>query len=329
MIDTTLPQNIGGGKQSDRIQWIDYLKGFTILGVIFVHASGHPDWWTANHVNTIFFFMAGMFFKARPFGEFIRRHALSLLLPFIIFFILSYPFRVIVELWDTRSFDAVTWDMIFDIFKVAARSDYLYANVPLWFLLCIFWVQVFYYALSRLPRWATAVALFFIWALWNIISEIPTPFMLNNALCWTLYFGLGNLLGKTISRIVDNRVNATIVIVAGIVIMLLTNLITAETHHAENLFFISWCVVLMATASLLKNAPFLDWLAFFGANTLVILGTHLWILIPLGRVQYLLTRTHSTSMALIITVLCAILMIPTAILINRYFPAAAGKLRRC
>ena len=278
MLKINILQN-GGVKTQSRIIWIDLLKGLTIIGVIFVHAIGHPSWWHPSHVNAPFFFMAGMFFKPKPFGEFIKKNTYALLIPFIIFFLLSYPVKVVSDLWDYHSLSAVNWGMIGDVFKIQGRSDYLYVNVPLWFILCLFWVQIFYWLISRLPLWANVLVLAGIWLFSDFISAIPTPFMINNAVVWTLFFGVGNLSGKFIVEIVKNRSTTLAIIFVGSIVMIAVNYLLDRAPVTDTMFYMVWCIVVLASASLLdgKSGVWVDWLGFLGANTLDILGFHIWV----------------------------------------------------
>ena len=75
-----------------------------------------------------------------------------LIVPFLLFFIISYPFRLVVEFWDYKDWSHLSWGMLGDLFDISARSDYLYANVPLWFLLCLFMVTMIWWFISYLPK---------------------------------------------------------------------------------------------------------------------------------------------------------------------------------
>ncbi len=230
-----------------------------------------------------------------------------------------------LHLWDAGSIEGFDWGMPLDLFQIRNRSDYLRLNVSLWFILCIFWVQIFYYCISRLPLWANALTLLAIWLLWDFFAQIPAPFMINRAICWTLYFGLGNLTGQYIIKLVENPRNSAMIFIAGSVIMLLIDLLLDRSGLSKNIFFICWCIVAVAGASFLKKLPGLDWLGFFGANTLLILCTHIWVLTPFERLMFKLTRTTSPLYAAIITLFTAIFVIPIILIVNRYFPFAAGK----
>ena len=50
---------------SNRIAYIDLLKGIAIIGVVWFHSNIPPSWLTAFLVNSIFFFISGCFFNRR------------------------------------------------------------------------------------------------------------------------------------------------------------------------------------------------------------------------------------------------------------------------
>lgn len=180
-----------------RIDFLDLARGWVIFLVVWVHAD-HPFWVTPNFVNAFFFFLAGFFFKKIPFKVFMGKQVKGLLVPFLFFYVLSYPFRIILHYWDYRTLEGFDWACIFDLFDCASRSDYLFVNVPLWFILCILVMRFYYWFLCTLPRkllWGIALALL---AAGPFFQSIPSPFMMNNACYWLGFFMLGNLSGKTL-----------------------------------------------------------------------------------------------------------------------------------
>lgn len=152
------------------------------------------------------FLPGGMFFRPRPFREFLPRQVRMLVVPFVFFFLLSYPFRVLLDLWDYRSLDAVRWGMVFDVFRIESSREYLYANVPLWFLMCLFMVQIFYWGLYQLKKWHVVMALFALWLLGAVMRGVPSPLMMNRAAYFIIFFGCGNLLGPWIVKGCEDRV---------------------------------------------------------------------------------------------------------------------------
>lgn len=300
------------------------------MGVIFIHAPGCPEAWTPNHVNTIFFFLAGIFFKPKPFKPFLHKSFRMLLLPFLFFYLISYPFRICMNYWDTRSWEAVRWDSIFDLFQLSARPDYLYVNVPLWFILCIFFVQLIYWGLSHFSRRVVVLLLLAIFIFDEFIqTEISTPFMINNAFHWLLYFGAGNLLEKPLFLRLGLPGWQVAVVLAAVGVMLLTAWLPAPTIIAANmltnLHFLAYCIGALALCSFLQGKKHLGWIRFYGTNTLIVLGTHMILLTPLFRLVQKQAHGASIGTAILSSVLCALLVIPVIKCLSKYVPALVGK----
>ena len=315
-----------------RIDYIDFLKGLTILGVIFVHSGGHPSWFTPNHVNTIFFFLAGIFFKPRPFKQLVKKNFYSLIIPFLFFFLLSYPVNLIFEYWDHRELSALSWDAIFDLFEIHTRADYLSVNVPLWFILCIFVVQMIYWCISHFPQWGQWASMAVIFMVSGYINEnVPTPFMINNAVYFTLYFGIGNLLGLYLIKWFGNKSLRIIIIALSLILVLASYWCLSipelqKSKMVESIHFLGYSICCMGLCSFLNGIKRLEWLRFFGINTLVILGVHILFLIPINRCLYMLmNHQESIILAILDTTLCALIMIPVIIFINQAIPIATGK----
>ena len=144
-------RNIQNRRDGDRIDYIDLLKGVTIILVVWSHTN-HPLWLDRDIVNITFFFLAGIFFKRKTFKKFINSKCRTLILPFLVFYVIAYPFRIGVHYWDNGEIYNYEFERIFDLFSVAARGDYLLINVPLWFLLALFFIELYYYFLSRLSK---------------------------------------------------------------------------------------------------------------------------------------------------------------------------------
>lgn len=132
-----------------RIDYIDVIKGVTIWAVVWFHTS-HPSWLTALLVNSIFFFLSGFFFKRKSLKTFISEKVRYILVPFSFFYLVSYPFRILMHYWDNRTLRTFDWGCLFDVFECSAKTDYLFVNVPLWFLLCFFVISILYYFISYL-----------------------------------------------------------------------------------------------------------------------------------------------------------------------------------
>ena len=123
-------------KNRDRIEWIDIAKGIGIILVVFGHVwrKNIPQNWLYSFHMPLFFFISGWLvdlenLKKIRWIEFITKKALTLLVPYILFVILTYLYWIIVES-HFRAFD----------------------KGPLWFLLALLGVEIIAKAVSFLLK---------------------------------------------------------------------------------------------------------------------------------------------------------------------------------
>jgi len=91
----------------------------------------------------LYFFLSGLFFKPyENYSGFLTRKVNKLLIPFLFFHILSC---IIIPLRHRTPFEwHILWDWIF--------SQCVYPNGPLWFLVCLLWLNQIFYALFKIAN---------------------------------------------------------------------------------------------------------------------------------------------------------------------------------
>ena len=246
------------------------------------------------------------------------------------FYIASIPFRYIVDLWDTRSFEAFNWNRILDIFKIIDRSDYLTLNVPLWFLMTLFMIQSFSFIVFRLKKWIIFVLALLSLLFFDELESIPSLFMINNALAWFGYFAIGYLSGKPLIKYLNSLPRKVFVFLLSLFILIgcivFEQLEIADWHNLiGKTKLIAFIICFMTFFSFLNGMKSLQFLRFFGKNSLIVLGAHLWILIPIQVITYRLLRTFHPLIGLGMAIATAILLVPVIIWMNRYIPFLVGK----
>lgn len=310
-----------------RIDFIDLVKGITILWIIWIHTD-HPDF--GNYRNPVFFLISGIFFKITDTKTFFTKRIWTIVIPFLFFYLLSIPFRFIVDLWDTRSVGSFDWYRVADIFKIEERHDYLSLNVPLWFLLTLLIIQSYSFLVFRLKR--SIILIFCILSLifFDYLNTIPTPLMINNALAWFGYFGIGYLIGKPLISFLNTLKRK--VFIFGITLFVLLGCIWMEhleVYDWNNLIgktkVIIFIICFMSFFSFFNGWNKLEILRFYGKNSLIVLGAHLWILLPIERIMFRLLRYHSPWVGLGMAVLTAIILIPIINWMNNKVPFLIGK----
>ncbi|MBR4041821.1 MAG: acyltransferase family protein [Bacteroidaceae bacterium] len=309
-----------------RVDYIDLIKGIAIWGVVWVHTS-HPSWLT---LNFIFFILGGFFFKRKPFKTFLREKVQHILIPFLFFYLLSYPYRIIEYYWDNRTLVNFNWDCIFDLFKFVPYHDYLFVNVPLWFLVCFFSIQLLYYFISYLDKRSIIVIALLCLGLKNVLFSIPTFFMVNNAFYYMGFFALGNIVGKPwIAKLKDMHFRKVSLIISLLLLAMLfipINSITGwwyETAYQVKLFMVFF--ILMSVASWFNEKRYLSLLRFYGENSLTILGLHLIPLIVLKRITNAIFGETTIFAGFVQSVIVMAIMYVVILFCNKYIPFLVGK----
>lgn len=322
----------------NRIDYIDLLKGITIFCIIWFHVSYDDlgNEWSFGQIGNIFFFiMSGFFFKPTlDFKSFLKKRTITLLVPFLFFYFASIPFRFFLDYWDYHTLEAFDWGRVLELFLIEAKSDYLTLNVPIWFLLTLFVIQFISNYVFLLPKTIIAIFILSTFIFKDILSNWPTIFMLNNALCWFGYFAIGYLLGRFILNKLQSKqekVKIFIYFLVGFIISylyidifnlnFLKSIILPLRH-------ISFFFVFLTALSFLPYFRYNGILKYAGNNSLIILGCHMWFLIPLIRINHSLFHLEDPIRGFVVSIMCLLLTIPVIYILNKHTPFLIGKLKK-
>ncbi len=182
-------------KDTNRLDYIDILKGFGIILMVLGHMwFGHFNYETylyAFHMP-LFFLISGYLFKApENLGVSIRKKMRSLLVPYFVFgfiyffawLILNYP-------------SAGDWPYHLKGVLLLSVEGIPYESA-LWFLMVLFWVWLLYTLLQRSIKdpWVLALVVILISAvgsLWGNHVPFLLPWGWQNAMAVLLFFWLGH-----------------------------------------------------------------------------------------------------------------------------------------
>ena len=122
-----------------RIAFVDVAKGITMVTVVWLHLGHSPERFLNLFFMPLFFFLSGMFFNTEGgFRNFLRRKSKALLLPLLTGTILG----LLVE-WLVYDFS--DWDDI----PGRYYNFTLLGNVPLWFIVSLYWSMLIVYCVER------------------------------------------------------------------------------------------------------------------------------------------------------------------------------------
>lgn len=309
-----------------RVDYIDVIKGVAIWGVIWRHTS-HPDWLT---LNFIFFILGGFFFKRKPITLFLKEKIQYIIIPFLFFYIVSYPYQILVHYWDYGTLSSFRWGCILDLFSVSTSTNYLIVNMPLWFLICFFVIQLLYYFISYLDKRLIFAIVILCLCSKSFLFSIPTPFMINAAFYYMGFFALGNLVGKPwIEKLKEVRFRRVSLIIS---IFLFAALFIPINNLNDWMYDAAYAIkllmaffIMMSVASWFNEKRYLSLLRFYGENSLTILGLHLLPLIVLQRISYAILGEYTPLIGFIQSTIVMAIMYVVILFCNRYIPFLVGK----
>ncbi len=327
--DTFTPSDIQS-IDSKRVTWIDLAKGICIILVIMVHVVG------GNKLGIVglqlrvplYFTLSGLFFKDYgSFKTFLLKKTNKLIVPFVFFYFVS---QTVIKLWPA-DFELIGFQGYLTVFK----SD-MWFNIALWFLLCLFEVNVIYYVVQRICRakWLRYCVVFAAGILGAILSkhEINLPIYIDSALTALPIFVFGTTIRQ--SAIMQESKHATLQAVAGCIaiigLVVLWKFITPSSiEFRANVISGSYVVALIsscvAVVSLLLICKRIKWLPFFsyiGRYSIVMLCVHILYMFLLRHLGL-----HDHKLILVGITMLSWLTIPLAIKYIPYFVAQKDLIR--
>lgn len=165
--------------------YIDILKGIGIVMVVFGHLNPgiYLEKWIYSFHMFLFFFLSGYVFKKKSdLKHQFKASFKTLIIPYIfwnglaiIFSLIIQEYTIVEALKKMLFFDGVSW------------------NSPVWFLVVLFWIRIFYQLISTKKFVIISImSLMLIGSYYSVFSTLPFGFdIVPNAI---IFFGIGILL---------------------------------------------------------------------------------------------------------------------------------------
>ena len=317
-----------------RIEYVDLLKGFTILWVVWFHMQS-PEFVKIPIRMPLFFFISGIFFKPYPLKEFVRKKFNTLIVPFFFFYFLYIAYRFLV--WGFFKVFSSTPSADFSFGEVLPfvelfRTGSMPCNPPLWFIVALLIFQCVLYCITMFFKHrkfqiisCVVVAVIF------IISFHDGPGTLYPGLINFCFYAGGFLLGKSLLTMIEGGRKMHIYIWLAIIpiiyyiLRLIDNPILLIIIKDVGFFFGIACFVLVF--KFISEYNLASWLKFWGKNSYIVLGLHVVCLDFCGTVYDVVTRKGPMGNVESFCMLFVIFAILWCIirLLNRYVPFLVGK----
>lgn len=191
---------------------LDILRGIAIIFVIFGHVTRDVNiqsyiW--GFHMP-IFFLISGVLFEPPKYEgtfAFVKSKFKSLMIPYTFFYLLTMVYWMLIER-NTRGSDLTITSQLVGLFYGTYSLDFMYFNGALWFLPCLFSMEIIYWFVEKIKnRWLllTIVVAMHVVGLSFVDIMGGAPLGLNAAMIALCFYAIGHLFQKEIYGLSNKR----------------------------------------------------------------------------------------------------------------------------
>lgn len=300
-----------------RLDYIDIAKSFGMMTIVWGHIV-HVGWSNmmvyAFHIP-LFFFMSGMMFNSNKYPfvwDFIKRRTKTLLLPYFVFSLITWLLWVVMRVAMNDATDY--WNPLLQTFIAQGSAGFLRHNIPLWFVPCLFVVEVLFFLINKLSKVGTIVSLIICSLIGDYMirggySEVfrLLPWSIEGAMSSILFYAAGYGLIKKFGhqQLIKYVINSkSLYLGVGIVLTISLYFLSVQNSYVtigsnklgDNtwLFYLNGFIGIVAMlifSILIAETKFksllalkvMDYVKWFGKNSFYVMATHFPIKEIFGR----------------------------------------------
>lgn len=293
---------------NNRLDYIDIAKAVGMFAIIWGHILLHG--WSNLFVYSfhipLFFFLSGMVFNGAKYDSLwrlVKRRAKTLLLPYLLFSVLTWI------IWaGTKIVSHEQVNLFFPLLEtVFAQGSvgYVVHNLPLWFVPCLFVVEVVYYCMNKLPEWLVVICCVCCAFIGNYMIRGghldffgQLPWSIEGAMNAISFYALGNILinhiahQKLVDKISSYKVFSIFTITILTIVLLFSSIHNGEISVGSNklgnntvLYYINaligitttiaFCVLLsQIRTKIAMGTRIMNYVKWFGRNSFYVMATH-------------------------------------------------------
>jgi fucose 4-O-acetylase-like acetyltransferase len=323
-----------------RINWIDLVKGFGIVLVIYAHNFPYLETYIYGFHMPLFFFISGLFHPKELNITIVKKRAKQILIPYFIWSFLLFLFWFFIgrKFGDSIDLNVSAFKNFIGIFYAQGGVEYMNWGIPMWFLPAIFLNLIIFGFVKKIKR--NSYQILCVLALISFGFLIPKIFEIN--LIWSLdvsmvslFFYASAFYLKDFFLKIKNQYELTILFG-----LLLAHIFCSiyfsqkidmyrSNYGNEFLFLLNASIGISFWVLFFKKIKKVKILGFLGKNTIPILALHLRSLTVIKLFLLLFWSSKSFNFSevekLILVVLQLIILYPIIVFINKKVPVLNGK----
>ena len=322
-----------------RIHYIDFMKGLCILFIVVSHTDSTIFALLGKNLNftldsfrsPMYYFISGIFFKTYDgLSDFVRKKVNNIIVPLVFFYLAAFVFHWLGQYLPPAQhfYGDFRWSMLWEPLYMRQWD----CNVPLWFLVSLFEVNVLYYVLQKhlTSTWIVAVSAILLSVVGYYLSsqQVTVPLVFDTALVGLPYFILGSML-KQHDGLKPNAIDRwgwIALLVVLVIIYPFAQDINIVQRRLPNYFYL-YLVPPMSILALFwacKRLPYIPVINYIGRYSIVILCTHYPLIRPIHRAiktlwlkSGILPELHISIVSVLAIIAVELLLIK---LLTRYLP---------
>jgi acyltransferase len=325
-------------KSTERINWIDQVKGFTIFLVVYGHNFPCIEKYIYSFHMPLFIMIAGYFHPKTSSIENIKKRFIALILPYFLWSTLLFLFWFVLgrHYGDSVQFNLSPVKNFLGIFYAQGDRQYMDWGIPLWFLPALFLMYLLVVLQNKIKPNIGYFGLLFIFPILGLFYAkfdfTNLPWSFNIALVGTLFYNFGYIFLKKIKAL--NQTNSIILIIILFIINFLCYNQNTKIDMYRGIYGNEFYFVLNGISGSLfiilffKVFPFFTFLEFIGKFSLTILALQL---LALTFIKFILLKTTEQNSfefneyeKLGYSIVQILLLIPSFFIINKFLPILNG-----
>lgn len=319
---------------------IDVAKGIGIILVILAHVLKGKNIFVLEVIYyfhmPLFFFISGLlsyYDKSNNFKEFLLKKFKSIIIPYIVFSIISFMYWALIERKLRNQMDVSLLENFLNIFIFRVDENKYIYNIVLWFLPCLFVSEIILYVYRKMTNIIGMLISLINLSIGLILakSSLIFPFALETALIASFFMYIGFLYKKFNLQIsnINKKILALMFILSNIIIIISNSLnlkVNMLNHEYSNIYLFilasfSGITIIFLLSNKIRNNKILN---FLGKNSLMLMCLHeplkrfiikLWSII--FKISIDVIRCN-LLLSLILTIIIICFILPIIVVKNKY-----------
>lgn len=323
-----------------RINWIDQLKGFGIVLVVYGHNFPASEDYIYSFHMPLFFLIAGLFHPSIVTKKTVIRRMKQILIPYFLWSFILFLFWLFIgrNFGDSANLDLSISDNLIGIFYAQGDNHYMNWGIPMWFLPCLFLTFAFFSLIQKIRQKALQIVSLIILIVIGFLIpkylDFKLPWSLDIAFVSLFFYGIGSFLKESLLKEFKNNkdwfflITLLLLHILGIYFTLQEVDMYRAIYGDEFLFLMNGLAGVLFWFYFFKKIRFFGFLSFFGKNTIPILAMQIrtltvikaFLFFAFGVSTFIFSETEKIG----ITILQLVCMFPILLLINKYIPILNG-----